>query len=511
MNAHWDNLCKIAREALSLGNYSYSEITWTAALQEAEDFAPTDGRLIETLDGLVEAFRRQGKFRQAENSARRLLEISNQVYGSSHIKSASASHNLAILYHLQQKYGQAEPLYKHALSIKTKELGPNAAEVSQILYSYADLLKKTHRDAEADNLIKCAEASVVEKNGSKVKKNAAGLAALPVWTRVESESRAAAKAPLAVPLMASLASSVRPQESVRANEAILSGKELAEHLFPGTTAAPAEVTSSSLGSSSGSSSINNLVSRQGVEKTWEELQAEAEEALAAGQLPRALEIWQQAVLIAEKYPPNDSRLARSLDRIGELLYRSEKFGQAEISWRQSLQIKEGVLGNFHPAIAFTTQNLAKLHYLLGRYTEAESYAQRSRKVYERCLGPQHPNVATCMHNLASLYHVQGRYAEAEEQYRSALKIRTKVLGLQNPETLSLTKSYADLLKILGREAEAQNLNSTANGFVSGSWKAIVIPENQALALGDDICMFCGAELKDLSACSSCQTRRGMPF
>jgi hypothetical protein len=107
-----------------------------------------------------------------------------------------------------------------------------------------------------------------------------------------------------------------------------------------------------------------------------------------------------------------------------------------------------------------------------------------------------------MHNLASLYHIQGRYAEAEERYKGALAIRKKVLGLQNPETLSLTKSYADLLKTLGRDAEAHHLNSTSNGFVSGSWKAITVPDDQALTKTAEVCMFCGVALGTLNSCPS---------
>ncbi|MDP3506882.1 MAG: tetratricopeptide repeat protein [Candidatus Melainabacteria bacterium] len=473
MNPHWMKLSQTAAQAASKGNYDCAEATWLAALQETEDFAVNDQRLVQTLEGLSEAYRKQGKFRQAEKPARRLLEISRQVHGNDHIKSAVASHNLAIIYHMQQKYGQAEPLYKHALTIKTKILGAADPDVIQLLYSYSELLKKTYRDDQAENLTRCARASEDMSVNAKASRLAASMVRqAPVWSQNPATREVS--------------------HMVSANQSVNSSNYDQVDGFDGRSSA--QVTAE--------------LKRQ---ETWEELKESAEAALAAGQVDRALAIWNRAILTAEKFESTDSRLAQSLDRVGEIFFNSEKFEPAEVVWWRALQIKQGVLGNFHPAVARTTNYLAKLHYLLGRYAEAESFALKCLNIYQRSLGREHPTVATCMHNLASLYHIQGRYAEAEERYKGALAIRKKVLGLQNPETLSLTKSYADLLKTLGRDAEAHHLNSTSNGFVSGSWKALVVPDDQALTKTADICMFCGVTLRGLNSCSACQTHRGKPF
>jgi tetratricopeptide (TPR) repeat protein len=473
MNPNWMKLSQTAAQAACKGNYSCAEATWLAALQEAEDFAVSDQRLVQTLEGLSEAFRKQGKFRQAEKPARRLLEISRQVHGNDHIKSAVASHNLAIIYHMQQKYGQAEPLYKHALTIKTKILGAADPDVIQLLYSYSELLKKTYRDDQAENLTRCARASEDLSVNAKASKLAASMVKqAPVWSQNAARREVS--------------------HMVSANQSVNSSNYDQVDGFDGRC-------------------LGQVTAELKRQETWEELQESAEAALAAGQLDRALAIWNRAILTAEKFPSTDSRLAQSLDRIGEILFNSEKFEPAEVIWWRCLQIKQGVLGDFHPAVARTINYLAKLHYSLGRYAEAESFALKCLNIYQRSLGREHPTVATCMHNLASLYHIQGRYAEAEERYKSALVIRKKVLGLQNPETLSLTKSYADLLKTLGRDAEAHHLNSTSNGFVSGSWKAITVPDDQALTKTAEVCMFCGVALGTLNSCPSCQTHRGKAF
>ncbi len=66
--------------------------------------------------------------------------------------------NLAALYHVQGRYADAEPLYKRTLAILEKALGPEHPNVATGLENYADLLRKTGRDAEAAKMELRAEA-----------------------------------------------------------------------------------------------------------------------------------------------------------------------------------------------------------------------------------------------------------------------------------------------------------------------------------------------------------------
>ena len=56
------------------------------------------------------------------------------------------------------KYAEAEPLYKRALAIWEKALGPKHPSVVQSLENYADLLRKTGRGVEAERLEARAKA-----------------------------------------------------------------------------------------------------------------------------------------------------------------------------------------------------------------------------------------------------------------------------------------------------------------------------------------------------------------
>ncbi|HNB15654.1 MAG TPA: tetratricopeptide repeat protein [Candidatus Obscuribacter sp.] len=558
MDNDWGRFILQAKKASSAGNYAYAETIWTAALQEAEDFGESDERLVQTLEGLADAYTKQGKYRHAEKPGRQILEISTRLYGNEDLRVANSAHNLAGIFHMQQKFGQAEPLYKMALSLKTKLLGAGHGDVIRLLQAYSDLLQKTHREAEAENLLRCAQlpAGTARAEGRPGENlPAAGQPAMAAGSSQPalntSASMSGLKPPPLPPTMPHYAPPAPPQmraagpanapnnqTSTTGPQQVVptvqqSGSQSAGSMTGTQVSAnygqQSPILASSYNQSTGANEATldlSPVSQTAgeapppqyapgsperlalAEKTWSEFQIAAEAALSAGKAERSLELWFQAISVAEEFPARDSRLARSLDRAGEILSRLEKYGQAEMVWGRSLQIKRSILGTYHPAVAFTANHLAGLHYLMGRYSEAEFYAMKCLEIYRHCNGAQHPNVALCLHNLACLYHVQGRYKEAEQNYRASLDIRKKVLGAEHPDTKSVTKSFADLLKTLGRDEEANELNSAASGFLTGSWKAIAIPVDQSLSLRDDSCSKCGADMKGQLKCPSCKTTRG---
>ena len=60
----------------------------------------------------------------------------------------------------QGRFAEAEATYRRALDLRERVLGPNAADVAETLSSYADLLRKMGRTAEADRL--GARATAIE-------------------------------------------------------------------------------------------------------------------------------------------------------------------------------------------------------------------------------------------------------------------------------------------------------------------------------------------------------------
>lgn len=77
---------------------------------------------------------------------------------------------LADVYYAQGQYAEAKPLYKRALRIYERTLGKNHPEVAVTLENYADLLRRTNRDAKAKKMEAHAKA-IRAKRGPSTKKH----------------------------------------------------------------------------------------------------------------------------------------------------------------------------------------------------------------------------------------------------------------------------------------------------------------------------------------------------
>ena len=65
--------------------------------------------------------------------------------------------NLGQLYFKLHRYADAESLYRRALEIRERSLGPNHPDLIETLNAYAVLLKKTKRKQEAEVIMFRAE------------------------------------------------------------------------------------------------------------------------------------------------------------------------------------------------------------------------------------------------------------------------------------------------------------------------------------------------------------------
>ncbi|WP_052149891.1 tetratricopeptide repeat protein [Aphanizomenon flos-aquae] len=107
-------------------------------------------------------------------------------------------------------------------------------------------------------------------------------------------------------------------------------------------------------------------------------------------------------------------------------------------WReQCVSLLKQRLGDDHPHVATSFNNLAALYESQGRYSEAEPLYKQALALRQKLLGDDHPDVATSFNNLAMLYDSQGRYSEAEPLYIQALNILEQRLGVDHPHTITV--------------------------------------------------------------------------
>jgi len=86
------------------------------------------------------------------------LAIYEKALGPKHRDITTALNNLASHYYAQDRYADAEPLYKRSLAIREKALGPDHPDVAQSLNNLAYLYSTQGRYADAEPLYKRALA-----------------------------------------------------------------------------------------------------------------------------------------------------------------------------------------------------------------------------------------------------------------------------------------------------------------------------------------------------------------
>ena len=81
---------------------------------------------------------------------RRALTIVEKALGPEHPNVATGLNNLASLYADQGKYAEADPLYQRALIVLTRAVGPEHPDVAMMLEDYARMLRVMNRYDEAE-------------------------------------------------------------------------------------------------------------------------------------------------------------------------------------------------------------------------------------------------------------------------------------------------------------------------------------------------------------------------
>ncbi|MGB3517545.1 MAG: tetratricopeptide repeat protein, partial [Elainellaceae cyanobacterium] len=177
-----------------------------------------------------------------------------------------------------------------------------------------------------------------------------------------------------------------------------------------------------------------------------------------GRYSEAIPLAQQALAIREtalgETHPN---VATSLNNLAALYRAQGNYAAAEPLSQRSLSIWETALGENHPDVATSLNNLAELYRVQGNYAAAEPLYQRSLSIRETALGEDHPDVATSLNNLALLYQRQGNYGAAEPLYQRSLSIYETALGENHPDVATSLNNLAELYRVQGNYAAAEPL------------------------------------------------------
>jgi tetratricopeptide (TPR) repeat protein len=252
---------------------------------------------------------------------------------------------------------------------------------------------------------------------------------------------------------------------------------------------------------------------QDVDELWNSLIARALGENTAKDYSRAEATYLQALHEAERFGPDDSRVATTLTNMGLNYRREKKFADAENAFRRALSIiekqsddddsqevadasfnlasamvdqghtapaipliqktlnvYESSLGGFHQKTGDALCLLGDAYRLQKSYLEAENPLRRCADIRQANSGVSDLEFADALHSLALAYMGDGKYALAEPRFTLAEKIREKNLGITSPLLAQTMQDHAVLLKKLGRDPEAARLSAMAAAILKSAKK-----------------------------------------
>ena len=125
-----------------------------------------------------------------------------------------------------------------------------------------------------------------------------------------------------------------------------------------------------------------------------------------------------------------------------VLVSLKKFTESEALNTQCLAIRKKLLGNDHPDVLLSMNNLADCIQCQGahRYKEAEEILKQCNAKYLMKLGQDHPETIHAMSNFAHCLDLQHRYKESEPIHKQCYEKRKVLFGENHSITLQ-SKNY----------------------------------------------------------------------
>jgi tetratricopeptide (TPR) repeat protein len=194
---------------------------------------------------------------------------------------------------------------------------------------------------------------------------------------------------------------------------------------------------------------------QAQETLWSTWRNGGLQALQEGRLADAERLLIAALEQAEKFGPEDLRVADAANDLAVVYATAGRATEAELLFIRALAIGEKGLGADHPGVGATVQNLGILYATQQKYREAEPLLKRALEINLTRFGVNHTRTALTLKTLSSFYAIQGQLAEAERFIHKSLAILEAAhVGERDPQMTATLEVLAAILRNTNREREA---------------------------------------------------------
>src|SRR5262245_22398837 len=177
------------------------------------------------------------------------------------------------------------------------------------------------------------------------------------------------------------------------------------------------------------------------ESSWQKHFTEGNQLRNERRYAEAERAYSLALAEAEKFGPEDRRLALSLNELAVVHHSRGQLNEAEPLYRRALAIAEKASQGLE--VATIVNNLARLCVDLQKPDEVQQLSKRALEILQP-IAPKHPEVANSLTSLADVHLIQGRYAEAEPRYLQALTILEEAFGSEHIEVTYTLSHLATL-------------------------------------------------------------------
>ncbi len=148
--------------------------------------------------------------------------------------------------------------------------------------------------------------------------------------------------------------------------------------------------------------------------------------------------------------------ATVLGNLGAIAEMQGETEDAEKWLGRALTIRERLLGEAHPLVAETLNDLALAYSMEGRFETARGLYRRALAILEAQPDAK-GTLAAALNNLGKMEAQQGHFKEAEGILRRSVRESERVFGARHPNTAAGLVSLAEVLRLRHRYSEAEQV------------------------------------------------------
>lgn len=145
-------------------------------------------------------------------------------------------------------------------------------------------------------------------------------------------------------------------------------------------------------------------------------------ALKKGQLGEASDCYAAAIIDAEKFPADDTRLSETLRKHGSARFQLREYPDAQDSFRRALALEEQRWGTNDVRLVGDLLGIGQACMYAHRAEEADLYFARGQTLVEKKFGHFDRTVGICLQNRGQNALMDNRPPDAEKHLKAALEL-----------------------------------------------------------------------------------------